>query len=66
MFVQRNTEAFGVAILAVEKQYVLYIYIYSECASVALFIQHAKRMCLKSLLYFSKLSRKGYDFQKSY
>ena len=45
---------------------------YSECVSVALVNQHAKRMsriilssaaCL-SLLYFSILSHKRYDFQK--
>ena len=46
------------------------IIIYSECVSVALFIQHAKRMSCTVLMtrtclgvpYFSTLSLKGHDF----
>jgi len=49
------------------------IVIYSECESVALVIQHAKRMRRIVLLnvarlalpYFSTLSYKCYDFRKS-
>ena len=46
---------------------------YSECVSVALIIQHAKRMCrivlsfvtCPSLPYFSTLSHKRHDFHKN-
>ena len=60
-----------VTITPVEKQYK---YTYSECASLALVIQHAKRMhriillsvaCL-TLPYFFTLSHNGTIFGKSY
>ena len=68
MYVYVTLSAICETIVAVEKQYVLYI----PLVSVALAIQHAKRMRLVvlsfvawlALLYFSTLSHKWHDLRK--